>query len=162
MRGILRKGKSILVKEFAKTRQHLSCRELRKSEARLWIDVLKPIQLSNPSSLASIYPMETGQFDLLIFDEAGQIPMSYALGALQRAKRVVVAGDHQQMSPSSYFKKSDDVVVDVLHQSAFYFKKILLTRHYRSRRPRSGSPQLAGPAGHGQPFGLADRLAWWS
>ncbi|MBP5995366.1 MAG: ATP-binding protein [Crocinitomicaceae bacterium] len=136
MRGILRKGKSILVKEFAKTRQHLSIRELRKSEARLWIDVLKPIQLSNPSSLASIYPMETGQFDLLIFDEAGQIPMSYALGALQRAKRVVVAGDHQQMSPSSYFKKSDDVVVDVLHQSAFYFKNILLTRHYRSRNPQ--------------------------
>jgi DNA polymerase IIIc chi subunit len=136
MRGILRKGKSILVKEFAKTRQHLSIRDLRKSEARLWIDVLKPIQLSNPSSLASIYPMETGQFDLLIFDEAGQIPMSYALGALQRAKRVVVAGDHQQMSPSSYFKKSDDVVVDVLHQSAFYFKNILLTRHYRSRNPQ--------------------------
>jgi hypothetical protein len=136
IRGILRKGKSILVKEFAKTRQHLSIRELRKSEARLWIDVLKPIQLSNPTSLASIYPMETGQFDLLIFDEAGQIPMSYALGALQRAKRVVVAGDHQQMSPSSYFKKSDDVVVDVLHQSAFYFKNILLTRHYRSRNPQ--------------------------
>jgi len=136
MRGILRKGKSILVKEFAKTRQHLSIRDLRKSEARLWIDVLKPIQLSNPSSLASIYPMETGQFDLLIFDEAGQIPMSYALGALQRAKRVVVAGDHQQMSPSSYFKKSDDVVVDVLHQSAFYFANILLTRHYRSRNPQ--------------------------
>jgi hypothetical protein len=135
LRGILRKGKSILVKEFAKTRQHLPIRELRKSEARLWIDVLKPIQLSNPSSLASIYPMETGQFDLLIFDEAGQIPMSYALGALQRAKRVVVAGDHQQMSPSSYFKKSDDVVVDVLHQSAFYFKNVLLTRHYRSRHP---------------------------
>ena len=125
MRGILRKGKSILVKEFAKTRQHLSIRDLRKSEARLWIDVLKPIQLSNPSSLASIYPMETGQFDLLIFDEAGQIPMSYALGALQRAKRVVVAGDHQQMSPSSYFKKSDDVVVDVLHQSAFYFEYLI-------------------------------------
>jgi DNA polymerase IIIc chi subunit len=136
MRGILRKGKSILVKEFAKTRQHLSIRDLRKSEARLWVDVLKPIQLSNPSSLASIYPMETGQFDLLIFDEAGQIPMSYALGALQRAKRVVVAGDHQQMSPSSYFKKSDDVVVDVLHQSAFYYKNILLTRHYRSRNPQ--------------------------
>ena len=136
LRGILRKGKSILVKEFAKTRRHLSIRELRKSEARLWVDALKPIQLSNPSSLASIYPMETGQFDLLIFDEAGQIPMSYALGALQRAKRVVVAGDHQQMSPSSYFKKSDDVVVDVLHQSAYYFKNILLTRHYRSRNPQ--------------------------
>ncbi|MFM6933892.1 MAG: DEAD/DEAH box helicase [Flavobacteriales bacterium] len=136
LRATLRKGKSILVKEFAKTRQHLSIRELRKSEARFWLDLLKPIQLSNPSSLASIYPMETALFDLLIFDEAGQIPMSYALGALQRAKRVVVAGDHQQMSPSSYFKKTEEQVIDVLHQSAFYFKNILLTRHYRSRHPK--------------------------
>ncbi len=134
-RGILRKGKSILVKEFGKTRQHQSIRDLRKSEARWWLDVLKPIQLSNPSSLASIYPLEVDQFDLLIFDEAGQIPMSYALGALQRAKRVVVAGDHQQMSPSSYFRKSEEIVIDVLHQSAYYFQSVLLTRHYRSRHP---------------------------
>lgn len=136
LRGILRKGKSILVKEFGKSRQHMNIRELRKSEAKWWLDCLKPIQLSNPSSLASIYPMEKDQFDLLIFDEAGQIPMSYALGALQRAKRVVVAGDHQQMSPSSYFRKTDDVVIDVLHQSAFHFKNVLLTRHYRSRNPQ--------------------------
>lgn len=135
LRGILRKGKSILVKEFGKTRQHQSIRDLRKSEARWWLDVLKPIQLSNPSSLASIYPLEVDQFDLLIFDEAGQIPMSYALGALQRANRVVVAGDHQQMSPSSYFRKSEEFVIDVLHQSAYYFQHVLLTRHYRSRHP---------------------------
>ena len=46
------------------------------------------------------YIKENG-IELVIFDEAGQIPMSYALGALQRAKRVLIAGDHQQMSPSS-------------------------------------------------------------
>ncbi len=135
-RSILRKGKSILVKEFAKTRHHLSIRELRSGEAKYWVDVLKPIQLSNPSSLASIFPMEKDQFDLVIFDEAGQIPMSYALGALQRAKRVLIAGDHQQMSPSSYFKQSEEVVIDVLHQSAFYLPHILLTHHYRSRDER--------------------------
>jgi hypothetical protein len=136
LRAELRKGKSILVKEFAKTRNHLSIRELRGSEAKYWVDVLKPIQLSNPSSLASIFPMEKDQFDLVIFDEAGQIPMSYALGALQRAKRVLVAGDHQQMSPSSYFKQSEEVVIDVLHQSAYYLPNVMLTHHYRSRDER--------------------------
>ncbi len=136
LRAELRKGKSILVKEFAKTRNHLSIRELRSSEAKYWVDVLKPIQLSNPSSLASIFPMEKDQFDLVIFDEAGQIPMSYALGALQRAKRVLVAGDHQQMSPSSYFKQSEEVVIDVLHQSAYYLPNVMLTHHYRSRDAR--------------------------
>lgn len=135
-RVTLRKGKSILVKEFAKTRNHLSIRELRSSEAKHWVDVLKPIQLSNPSSLASIYPMEKDQFDLVIFDEAGQIPMSYALGALQRSKRVLVAGDHQQMSPSSYFRQSEELVIDVLHQSAYYLSNVLLTHHYRSRDAR--------------------------
>jgi hypothetical protein len=135
-RTTLRKGKSILVKEFAKTRNHLSIRELRSSEAKHWVDVLKPIQLSNPSSLASIFPMEKDQFDLVIFDEAGQIPMSYALGALQRAKRVLVAGDHQQMSPSSYFRQSEEVVIDVLHQSAYYLSNVMLTHHYRSRDAR--------------------------
>ncbi|MEY3585422.1 MAG: hypothetical protein RLZZ243_486 [Bacteroidota bacterium] len=135
-RATLRKGKSILVKEFAKTRNHLSIRELRSSEAKHWVDVLKPIQLSNPSSLASIFPMEKNQFDLVIFDEAGQIPMSYALGALQRAKRVLVAGDHQQMSPSSYFRQSEELVIDLLHQSAYYLPNVLLTHHYRSRDAR--------------------------
>ena len=136
LRAELRKGKSILVKEFAKTRNHLSIRELRSSEAKYWVDVLKPIQLSNPSSLASIFPMEKDQFDLVIFDEAGQIPMSYALGALQRAKRVLIAGDHQQMSPSSYFKQSEEVVIDVLHQSAYYLPNVMLMHHYRSRDAR--------------------------
>jgi superfamily I DNA and/or RNA helicase len=135
-RATLRKGKSILVKEFAKTRNHLSIRELRSSEAKHWVDVLKPIQLSNPSSLASIYPMEKDQFDLVIFDEAGQIPLSYALGALQRSKRVLVAGDHQQMSPSSYFRQSEELIIDVLHQSAYYLSNVMLTHHYRSRDAR--------------------------
>lgn len=135
-RASLRKGKSILVKEFAKTRNHLSIRELRSSEAKYWVDVLKPIQLSNPSSLASIFPMEKDQFDLVIFDEGGQIPMSYALGALQRAKRVLIAGDHQQMSPSSYFRQAEELVIDVLHQSAYYLPHVLLTHHYRSRDER--------------------------
>lgn len=135
-RATLRKGKSILVKEFAKTRNHLSIRELRSCEAKHWVDVLKPIQLSNPSSLASIFTMEKDQFDLVIFDEAGQIPMSYALGALQRAKRVLIAGDHQQMSPSSYFRQREDVVVDLLHQSAYYLPNVMLTHHYRSRDER--------------------------
>jgi len=47
-----------------------------------------------------------------------------------------VAGDHQQMSPSSYFRQSEEVVIDVLHQSAYYLPNVLLTHHYRSRDAR--------------------------
>ena len=131
----LKKGKSILVKEFGKTRSHPTLRELFQSEARNWISLLKPIWLSNPSSLANCFPMEQGAFDLLIFDEASQIPIQHALGGIQRSKRIVVAGDEHQMGPSSYFQAGSKDVQDLLHQASYYFPKIHLLHHYRSAHP---------------------------
>ncbi len=45
----LKKGKSLLVKEFGKKRAHKPIRILFNSEARHWIKVLKPIWMSNPN-----------------------------------------------------------------------------------------------------------------
>lgn len=132
----LKKGKSILVKEFAKQKKHASLRQLFESEAAIWIDVLKPIWLTNPSKLAVSFPLKPEIFDLLIFDEAGRIPLSHSVGALQRAKQVIVAGDPQQMEPSSFFSNSDESKIDVLHQASFYLKNVFLSHHYRSRNSR--------------------------
>jgi hypothetical protein len=132
----LKKGKSILVKEFAKQKKHASLRQLFESEAALWIDVLKPIWLTNPSKLAVSFPLKPELFDLLIFDEAGRIPLSHSVGALQRAKQVIVAGDPQQMEPSSLFSSSEESKIDVLHQASFYLKNFFLSHHYRSRNSR--------------------------
>lgn len=131
----LRKGKSILVKEFAKTRQHPSLRELFQSEARHWIEILQPIWLSNPTELSHCFPMEQNLFDLLIFDEASQIPLQNSLGALQRSNRVVIAGDDQQMGPSSYFKAGSTQNISLLHQASYYLTRKSLTHHYRSQHP---------------------------
>lgn len=131
----LRKGKSILVKEFAKTRSHPSLRELFLSEARHWITLLKPIWLSNPSSLAKCFPMEEHCFDCVIFDEASQLPVQHALGAIQRSQRMVIAGDEHQMGPSSYFQSGSDEVIDLLHQASYHFPKVPLLHHYRSAHP---------------------------
>lgn len=131
----LRKGKSILVKEFSKTRSHPTLRELYNSEARKWIQLLKPIWLSNPTQLAKCFPMEAGLFDVAIFDEASQIPLQNALGALHRSNRVLIAGDEQQMGPSSYFKVGSSEVIDLLHQASYHWKKIPLQHHYRSVHP---------------------------
>lgn len=128
----LKKGKSILVKEFSKTRQHPTLRQLFQSEAREWIQLLKPIWLSNPSQLADCFPMEQAIFDLVIFDEASQIPLQNALGALQRSRRAVVAGDEFQMGPTSYFVARESETVNLLHQASYYFPKIALKHHYRS------------------------------
>ncbi len=131
----LRKGKSLLIKEFGKTRSHPTLRELFASEARHWIFLLKPIWLSNPTSLANCFPMEQNCFDLVIFDEASQIPVQHALGAIQRSKRIVVAGDEHQMGPSNYFQSGSNEITDLLHQASYQFTKVPLLHHYRSAHP---------------------------
>lgn len=131
----LKKGKSLLIKEFGKTRSHPTLRELFQSEARHWISLLKPIWLSNPASLANCFPMEQNCFDLVIFDEASQIPIQHALGAIQRSSRIVVAGDEHQMGPSAYFQAGSNETSDLLHQASYYFPKVPLLHHYRSVHP---------------------------
>ena len=130
----LKKGKAILVKEFAKTRNHPTLRELYASEARVWIQLLKPVWMSNPVQVAKCFPMET-LFDVAIFDEASQIPLQNALGSIQRSKRILVAGDQQQMGPSSFFKAQAEEQTDILHQASYYWKNSTLKHHYRSEHP---------------------------
>ena len=131
----LKKGKSILVKEFSKTKSHPSIRELLQSEASIWIHLLKPIWLSNPVQVARCFPLEKDFFDFVIFDESSQITLSSALGSLHRGKRIVVAGDAQQMSPTLYFKGGNSETIDLLHQAGFYWKNAFLKHHYRSIHP---------------------------
>jgi len=131
----LRKGKSLLVKEFSKSRSHPSIRELLQTEAAIWIRLLKPIWLSNPSQVARCFPLEKALFDFVLFDEASQIPLSHSLGSLQRGKRIIVAGDAQQMSPTSYFQAGISETIDLLHQASYYWKNIHLHHHYRSDHP---------------------------
>ncbi len=134
MKAVLKAGKSTLVKEFGKTKQHKTIRELLDSEARPWIELLTPVWLSTTTQVAVSFPMETALFEHVIFDEASQIPLSHALGSLQRAKRAIVAGDEQQMSPGNYFS-GVSAGVDLLHQASYYWPKSPLKHHYRSMHP---------------------------
>ncbi len=131
LRQLLKQGKRILVKEFAKTRSHKSIRQLLESEARLWIECLIPVWLTTPQQLANHYPMKNDLFDLLIMDEASQIPLSSAVGAIYRSKRMMIVGDEQQMAPTSYFG-SHFSGHDVLHQANYYLPTTMLKHHYRS------------------------------
>ena len=129
----LKKGKAILVKEFGKTRSHPSIRQLLASEALEWIQLLKPIWLSNPVQVATHFPLIENLFDFGLFDEASQLEIGDSLGAIHRSERLLIVGDEQQMSPSSLFKTSTGI--DLLHQSQYYWKKIKLNHHYRSQHP---------------------------
>ena len=72
---------------------------------------IHPLVLANPSTCSSLFPMESGFFDLVIFDEASQLRIEDTYSALLRGKAVVVSGDSQQMPPSSYFE-SNNLLLD--------------------------------------------------
>ena len=132
---ILKKGKSILIKEFSKTRSHPSLRQLQQSEAKVWIDLLKPIWLSNPSQVSNCFPLKENLFDVAIFDEASQIPIQNSLGTIHRAKKIIIAGDENQMGPSNYFVSKDIDSLDLLHQANYNWPSVKLKHHYRSVHP---------------------------
>lgn len=127
----LKNGKAILVKEFSKSKSHKSIRFLLESDARFWIQTLVPIWLATPVQVSNFFPLQKQLFDLVLFDEASQIALPNALGALFRSKRALIAGDSQQMSPSTFFGKNYRFH-DLLHQASYYYQKVDLHHHYRS------------------------------
>jgi len=136
LRKKLKKGKSILTKEFAKKRSHKPIRELLESDAALWIDVLKPVWLGNPSLLADHVPMKREMYDFVISDESSQLLLSHSIGALQRGVRSIICGDPEQMAPGSYFKKKQETEMSLLHHAYYHLPKVFLSNHYRSLHPK--------------------------
>ncbi|MCY3022227.1 MAG: AAA domain-containing protein [Planctomycetota bacterium] len=80
-----------------------------------------PCWMASPEVVAEVFPLEKGFFDLVIFDEASQLAVERALPVLYRAKRVVIAGDEQQMPPSHFFEASvdDDETEDAGEEEPF-------------------------------------------
>lgn len=66
------------------------------------IRVVAPCMLMTPMTVAQ-YLRPEADFDLVIFDEASQLPTSEAIGALARAKAAVIVGDPKQLPPTSFF-----------------------------------------------------------
>ena len=58
--------------------------------------------LVSPDSLARFFPARPDLFDIVVFDEASQIRVADAIGAMGRARSVVVVGDSKQMPPTSF------------------------------------------------------------
>ena len=83
-------------------------RRLREVIERGWdmgLMQLRPVWLMNPDTASQLLPLRAGMFDVIIFDEASQIPIENALPTLYRAKRAVISGDEKQMPPTNVFMK---------------------------------------------------------
>ncbi|WP_344803853.1 DUF4011 domain-containing protein [Microlunatus ginsengisoli] len=101
-----------LEREIGRTRGGLSVRSLISTYGEV-ISAITPCVLVSPDSLARFIAPDAMEFDLVVFDEASQITVPDAIGALGRAAACVVAGDSKQMPPYSFAQLgSDDEVVD--------------------------------------------------
>ncbi|MBQ7265228.1 MAG: DUF3320 domain-containing protein [Firmicutes bacterium] len=71
---------------------------------------LCPCMLMSPISVAQYIDPSFPKFDLVIFDEASQLPTSEAVGTIARGENVIVVGDPNQLPPTSFFSstKSDE------------------------------------------------------
>ncbi|GAA1772309.1 DUF3320 domain-containing protein [Kocuria aegyptia] len=82
-----------------------SIREIMERTGPVLLD-LTPCLLMSPHSVSKYLPVGSVHFDVVVFDEASQIRVADAIGAMGRSKAVVVVGDSQQMPPSSMFAAS--------------------------------------------------------
>lgn len=96
-----------LRRELQKQRGHMPVRQLIRGLPTL-LPKLKPCLLMSPLSVAQYLDAGYAQFDLVVFDEASQIPVWDAVGAIARGKQLVVVGDPKQLPPTNFFNKSSD------------------------------------------------------
>jgi len=64
---------------------------------------LCPCMLMSPISVSQYLSTDCDLFDIVVFDEASQLPTCKAVGVLGRGKNAVIVGDPNQMPPTSFF-----------------------------------------------------------
>ena len=107
------------------------------------------IWLLTPEVVSEIIPLQTGIFDLVVFDEASQMYVEKGIPSILRAKKVIIAGDHKQLRPSNLGAGRIEMDLDELPEDTeltaaleeeslldlarFKYKDVLLNFHYRSK-----------------------------
>lgn len=108
---------SLLRKAIGSKARGMSIRNLFERMTEV-IQRLCPCMLMSPDLVSQYFAYDSGLFDVVIFDEASQLPTCKAIGALSRAKNAVIVGDPKQMPPTSFFSGSgpevDDLALDDL------------------------------------------------
>ena len=134
---------AILQREISKQKGHMPLRKLMGSLPGI-TRLLKPCMLMSPLSVAQYLDASTELFDVVIFDEASQIPVWDAIGAIGRGRNAIIVGDPRQMPPTSFFSRANqgDAEEDVVEQDmesildeclACGIPSLNLSWHYRSK-----------------------------
>ncbi len=136
-----RKELSILRKAIKSNGRGMSIRSLFEQIPTI-LPKLCPCMLMSPISVAQYLEAKNNLVDLVVFDEASQMPTCKAVGVLARGKNAVVVGDPNQMPPTSFFagNKIDEDNLDIEDLDsilddclALGMPESRLDWHYRSR-----------------------------
>ena len=99
----------------------------------------------SPLSVAQYLEVNSDTFDVVVFDEASQIPVWDAVGAIARGKQLIVVGDPKQLPPTNFFNSNSEDDTDLAAEEHRDLESILdellsngmrhkrLQWHYRSR-----------------------------
>ena len=132
-----------LAREINKKARHIPLRQLFGRIPNV-LTKLAPCVMMSPLSIAQYLPADAKPFDVVIFDEASQIPVWDAIGAIARGGQVVIVGDPEQLPPTSVGQRGvddedDDGSTIQSQQSildeclASNLPSMRLSWHYRSR-----------------------------
>ena len=90
--------------EIARRRGHMPIRKLIQRAGRT-IQLLKPVFMMSPISVAQYLHPGAVTFDLVVIEEASQVRPEEALGVIARCSQIVVVGDRKQLPPTSFFSR---------------------------------------------------------
>lgn len=135
----------ILKREHGKKRRHMPVRVLLSRLPTL-LPGLKPCLMMSPLAV-SHYLSPDHHFDMVIFDEASQVPPWDAINCIYRGAQLIIAGDSKQLPPTPFFKLADpegdsyddegdlgeEVMESILDASEAILPSETLRWHYRSR-----------------------------
>jgi len=139
--GLVANGEvGLLAKNIRSGARGMTVRQLLESIPNLFPRIC-PCLLMSPMSVAQYIDLNQEKFDLVIFDEASQMPTCEAIGAIARGKSLIVVGDPRQMPPTSYFSVNSSDEYESIEDSESILKdcqelgipSLQLNWHYRSQ-----------------------------
>ncbi|MFM7050995.1 MAG: DUF4011 domain-containing protein [Planctomycetota bacterium] len=104
--GAMRSALRVLDEIRAQTTIRRPIRRVMRESAAA-IAAIKPIVLASPLSAATMLPPDFPAFDLVVFDEASQVPVWDAACAVSRGKAAVIVGDSRQLPPTNFFDRKE-------------------------------------------------------
>ena len=98
---------ALIKREAVKKTRHMPGRRLFRETPHM-LTAIRPCWTMSPLLASELTPAAADLFDVVIFDEASQVPPADAMGSLARAPQAVIAGDDRQLPPTTFFSGGEE------------------------------------------------------